>query len=80
MTVGGFIRPCIVRWGVLVPGPVEFYMFSHPKRTWMYSYDTGASVIPKHIWIGFITFASDINPMNAELEIISIKNKYKRKL
>ena len=46
----------------------------------MYSYDTGASVIPKHIWIGFITFASDINPMNAELEIISIKNKYKRKL
>ena len=48
----------------------------------MYSYDTGASVIPPkhHIWIGLITFASDINPMNAELEIISIKNKYKRKL
>ena len=33
MTVGGFIRPCIVRWGVLVPGPVEFYMVSSPKRT-----------------------------------------------
>ena len=45
----------------------------------MYSYDTGASVIPKYIWIGFITFASEINPKN-ELEIISIKNKYKRKL
>ena len=41
----------------------------------MYSYDTGASVIPKYIWIGFITFASEINPKN-ELEIISIKNKY----
>ena len=41
----------------------------------MYSYDTGASVIPKYIWIGFIAFASDINSMN-ELEIISIKNKY----
>ena len=46
----------------------------------MYSYDTDISVIPKYIWIGFITFASDINPMN-ELEIvISIKNKYKREL
>ena len=45
----------------------------------MYSYDSDISVVPKYISIGFITFASDINPMN-ELEIISIKNKYKRKL
>ena len=33
MTIGGFIRPCIVRWGVLVPEPVEFYIISDPKRT-----------------------------------------------
>ena len=33
MTIGRYIRPSIVRWGVLVPGPVEFYIISHPKRT-----------------------------------------------
>ena len=34
MTIGRYIRPSIVRWGVLVPGPVELYIISHPKRTW----------------------------------------------
>ena len=43
------------------------------------AYENFFALIPKYIWIGFITFASDINPIN-ELEIISIKNKYKRKL
>ena len=33
MTIGRHIRSSIVRWGVLVPGPVEFYILSSPKRT-----------------------------------------------
>ena len=34
MTIGRYNRPSIVRWGVLVPGPVEFYIISAHKRTW----------------------------------------------
>ena len=33
MTIGRHISSSIVRWGVLVPGPVEFYILSSPKRT-----------------------------------------------